>query len=74
MIALGGSIGTGLFLGSAISIRLAGPGVILAYGLAALIALSIAWARASLAPSAPAALRPWPMKASTSTEVGTARG
>ncbi|MFB3126886.1 MAG: amino acid permease, partial [Candidatus Acidiferrales bacterium] len=32
MIALGGSIGTGLFLGSAISIRLAGPGVILAYG------------------------------------------
>jgi amino acid permease len=29
MIALGGAIGTGLFLGSAVSVRLAGPGVIL---------------------------------------------
>jgi L-asparagine transporter-like permease len=55
MIALGGSIGTGLFLGSAISIRLAGPGVILAYGLAALIALSIAWALAEMAVAHPVA-------------------
>ena len=55
MIALGGSIGTGLFLGSAISIRLAGPGVILAYGMAALIALSIAWALAEMAVAHPVA-------------------
>ncbi len=49
MIALGGSIGTGLFLGSSISIQLAGPGVIFSYVLAAFPALFIAWALAEMA-------------------------
>ena len=31
MIAIGGAIGTGLFLGSALAVRTAGPGVILSY-------------------------------------------
>jgi len=44
MIAIGGAIGTGLFLGSAISVRLAGPGVILSYLAAAAIALCLMWA------------------------------
>lgn len=38
LIALGGSIGTGLFLGIAQSIKLAGPSVILGYALAGFIA------------------------------------
>lgn len=49
MIALGGAIGTGLFLGSGISVQQAGPGVILAYLLAAFIALFVAWALAEMA-------------------------
>jgi amino acid transporter, AAT family len=44
MIAIGGAIGTGLFLGSAISVRLAGPGVILSYVAAGGIALCLMWA------------------------------
>ncbi|MGC1617295.1 MAG: amino acid permease [Candidatus Acidiferrum sp.] len=44
MIAIGGAIGTGLFLGSAISVQLAGPGVILSYLAAAAIALCLMWA------------------------------
>ncbi len=55
MIALGGAIGTGLFLGSGISMQLAGPGVILSYILAALIALVIAWALAEMAVAHPVA-------------------
>ena len=39
MIAIGGAIGTGLFLGSAFAIGLAGPAVLLSYGIGALIAL-----------------------------------
>ena len=38
LIALGGSIGTGLFLGIAHTIKLAGPSVILGYAIAGLIA------------------------------------
>ena len=44
MIAVGGAIGTGLFLGSAISVRVAGPGVILSYAFGASIALTLMWA------------------------------
>ena len=55
MIALGGAIGTGLFLGSGIAVRLAGPGVILAYGAAGVIALVIAWALAEMAVAHPVA-------------------
>jgi len=39
MIAIGGAIGTGLFLGSGFAISLAGPGVLLSYVVGALIAL-----------------------------------
>jgi AAT family amino acid transporter len=39
MIAIGGAIGTGLFLGSAFAIGLAGPAVLVSYGIGALIAL-----------------------------------
>src|ERR1700726_1386606 len=39
MIAIGGAIGTGLFLGSGFAISLAGPGVLVSYVIGALIAL-----------------------------------
>src|SRR5258708_12955023 len=39
MIAIGGAIGTGLFLGSGFAISLAGPGVLVSYSIGALIAL-----------------------------------
>lgn len=48
MLSLGGAIGTGLFLGSAISVRLAGPGVILSYAAGSLIALALMWALAEM--------------------------
>lgn len=38
MIAIGGAIGTGLFMGSGIAIGYAGPGVIISYAIAAFIA------------------------------------
>ena len=49
MLALGGAIGVGLFLGSSITIRLAGPGVILTYLLGAVIAMIVAYAIAEMA-------------------------
>jgi len=55
MIALGGAIGTGLFLGSAVSVRLAGPGVILSYAVGAAIALAVMWALAEMAVAHPVA-------------------
>jgi L-asparagine transporter-like permease len=39
MIAIGGAIGTGLFLGSGFAIGIAGPGVLVSYAIGALIAL-----------------------------------
>ena len=48
MLSLGGAIGTGLFLGSAISVRLAGPGAILSYAVGAIIALALMWALAEM--------------------------
>ena len=41
MIGLGSTIGTGLFLGSAISVKLAGPAVILSFLGGSLIALTV---------------------------------
>ena len=41
LIALGGAIGTGLFLGSASVIQNAGPGIILGYAIAGFIAFLI---------------------------------
>src|SRR5580700_10524808 len=39
MIAIGGAIGTGLFLGSGFAIGIAGPAVLVSYAIGALIAL-----------------------------------
>ena len=55
MIGLGCTIGTGLFLGSAISVKLAGPAVILSFAAGALIALTVMWALAEMAVEQPAA-------------------
>ena len=41
LIALGGAIGTGLFLGIAQTIKMAGPSVLLGYGIAGVIAFLI---------------------------------
>ena len=41
LIALGGAIGTGLFLGIAQTIKLAGPSVLLGYALAGVVAFFI---------------------------------
>ena len=49
MIAIGSAIGVGLFLGSTVTIRLAGPGVIITYLVGALIALVMAYALAEMA-------------------------
>jgi len=55
MIAIGGAIGTGLFLGSAISVKLAGPGVIFSYVGAAAIALCLMWALGEMTVAHPVA-------------------
>jgi AAT family amino acid transporter len=49
MLTLGGAIGVGLFLGSSVTIRLAGPGVIVSYLLSAIIALIVAYSVAEMA-------------------------
>ncbi|CAN2526219.1 amino acid permease [Burkholderia pseudomallei] len=48
MIAIGGAIGTGLFLGSGFAIGLAGPGVLVSYAIGALIALLLMGALAEM--------------------------
>jgi amino acid transporter, AAT family len=55
MVAVGGSIGTGLLLGSAGALEMAGPGVIISYILAAFIAYTVAMALGELASTHPAA-------------------
>lgn len=55
MIAVGGAIGTGLFLGSAISVSLAGPGVILSSAFAAGIAIALMWALGEMTVAHPVA-------------------
>jgi L-asparagine transporter-like permease len=49
MIAIGGAIGVGLFLGSNVTISLAGPAVILTYLLGAVLALIMAYVLAEMA-------------------------
>ena len=48
MIAIGGAIGTGLFLGSGFAISLAGPSVLLSYAVGAVIALLLMGALAEM--------------------------
>jgi len=55
MIAVGGSIGTGLFLGSGAAIQVAGPAVIISFLLSALIAWTVAMALGEMSSMHPAA-------------------
>ena len=48
MIALGGAIGVGLFLGSAATIGIAGPGVVISYIFGAIIAMIMGYALAEM--------------------------
>src|SRR5215470_13877933 len=55
MVAVGGSIGTGLLLGSGAAIKVAGPAVIISYIVSALIAWTVAMAMGELSCVHPAA-------------------
>ena len=55
MIAIGGAIGTGLFLGSSLAVRIAGPGVIISYLIGAAIALLFMSALSEMAVAHPTA-------------------
>ena len=55
MIAIGGAIGTGLFLGSALAVRVAGPGVILTYVIGAVVTLLLMGALSEMAVAHPTA-------------------
>src|SRR5215831_9266187 len=48
MIAIGGAIGVGLFLGSAVTIQIAGPGVLISYIIGAIVAVIMAYALAEM--------------------------
>lgn len=53
MIGLGGAIGTGLFMGSGIAIGYAGPGVLVSYVIAGLIALGVMYSLSEMAVAHP---------------------
>ncbi len=53
MIAIGGAIGTGLFLGSSLAVHVAGPGVIVSYLMGAVIALLLMGALSEMAVAHP---------------------
>jgi AAT family amino acid transporter len=55
MIAIGGAIGTGLFLGSSLAVRVAGPGVIVSYLIGAVIAILFMGALSEMAVAHPTA-------------------
>jgi L-asparagine transporter-like permease len=55
MIAIGGAIGTGLFLGSSLAVRVAGPGVIFSYLIGAVLALLLMGALSEMAVAHPTA-------------------
>src|SRR3984957_3345527 len=55
MIAIGGAIGTGLFLGSSLAVHIAGPGVILSYVIGAAITLLFMGALSEMAVAHPTA-------------------
>jgi AAT family amino acid transporter len=55
MIAIGGAIGTGLFLGSSLAVHTAGPGVILSYIVGAVITLLLMGALSEMAVAHPTA-------------------
>ena len=55
MLAIGGAIGTGLFLGSSLAVRTAGPAVIVTYLLGALVALLLMAALTEMAVAHPTA-------------------
>src|ERR1700674_2251855 len=55
MIAIGGAIGTGLFLGSSLAVHTAGPGVIFSYLIGAAIAVLFMGALSEMAVAHPTA-------------------
>ncbi|WP_333738163.1 amino acid permease [Streptomyces sp. IBSBF 2806] len=55
MISIGGTIGTGLFLGSGLAISLAGPAVVVAYAAGAVVAILLAYALAEMTVAHPEA-------------------
>src|SRR5512142_396536 len=55
MVAVGGSIGTGLLLGAGASVRLAGPAVIVSYLIGAVLAYTVTAALGEMASLHPAA-------------------
>ena len=55
MVAVGGSIGTGLLLGSGAAIQVAGPAVLVSYVLSAAVAFTVAMALGEMSAMHPAA-------------------
>jgi amino acid transporter, AAT family len=55
MVAIGGSIGTGLLLGSGAAVQVAGPAIVISYAIGALIAFAVATALGEMSSLHPAA-------------------